>query len=90
VVSEHELAGFWRSIMDDPEARLDHRIEASKLLADRGWGKAADHKPIEDADPLGLDEARATLLEKLSRVDELAARRKSPENGSQPAVRVER
>ena len=43
----HKLAEFWLSIMDDPMRRDSDRLEASKLLADRGWGKAAVFAPQE-------------------------------------------
>jgi hypothetical protein len=29
----------------------------SRLLADRGWGKAPAFAPVEDKDPLGLEKA---------------------------------
>ena len=34
-----ELASFWLAIMNDPKQKTRDRLEASKLLADRGWGK---------------------------------------------------
>jgi hypothetical protein len=40
-----KLAAFWLSIMEDPMRRDSDRLEASKLLADRGWGKAATYEP---------------------------------------------
>jgi hypothetical protein len=59
----------------DASQKTSDRLEASRLLADRGWGKAADFKPIEDEDPLGLSDARERLLAKLASVTELAQRR---------------
>jgi hypothetical protein len=32
---------FWLNIMNDENAKTSDRLEASKLLADRGWGKTA-------------------------------------------------
>jgi len=48
-----KLAAFWLSIMEDPMRRDSDRLEASKLLADRGWGKAPTFEPL-DGDPLDL------------------------------------
>jgi hypothetical protein len=48
-----KLAEFWLSIMEDPMRRDSDRLEASRLLADRGWGKAASFEPVE-GDPLDL------------------------------------
>jgi hypothetical protein len=35
------LAQLWWDIAQNPLQRTSDRLEASKLLADRGWGKAA-------------------------------------------------
>jgi hypothetical protein len=63
-----KLAEFWLSIMEDETRRDSDRLEASKLLADRGWGKAAAYEPLE-GDPLDLavldgaaEEFRANIL----------------------------
>lgn len=48
------LAEFWLSIMEDETRRDRDRLEASKLLADRGWGKVAVYEPQED--PFDLEE----------------------------------
>src|SRR5262245_60990717 len=63
-----KLAEFWVSIMEDPLRRDSDRLEASRLLAERGWGKAAVFAPLE-ADPLDLasmeqaaEEFRAAVL----------------------------
>jgi hypothetical protein len=50
----HKLAEFWFSIMQDETRRDSDRLEASRLLADRGWGKAPTYAAIEEADPLDL------------------------------------
>jgi hypothetical protein len=34
-----EIACFWLEVMRDPENPLRQRLEASKLLAEHGWGK---------------------------------------------------
>jgi hypothetical protein len=47
---------FWWSIACDPMRRDADRLQASRLLADRGWGKAANFEPLE-GDPLGLEDA---------------------------------
>ena len=64
----HKLAEFWLSIMDDPMRRDSDRLEASRLLADRGWGKAAVFT-AQEGDPLDLagmeqaaEEFRAAIL----------------------------
>jgi hypothetical protein len=43
------LVDFWWRIVQDEKARTADRLAASKLLAERGWGKAADLAPPEDA-----------------------------------------
>jgi hypothetical protein len=50
------------------------RLEASRLLADRGWGKAASFEPLE-GDPLDLSDYEKTAEEFRARILELAARR---------------
>ena len=64
----HKLAAFWFSIMQDETRRDSDRLEASRLLADRGWGKAAQFEP-QEGDPLDLasleeaaEEFRAAVL----------------------------
>jgi hypothetical protein len=47
------VAAFWVSIMQDETRRDSDRLEASRLLADRGWGKAAAYEP-QEGDPLDL------------------------------------
>jgi hypothetical protein len=57
-----------RSLVQDETRRDRDRLEASKLLADRGWGKAAAYEP-QEGDPLDLaameqaaEEFRAAIL----------------------------
>jgi hypothetical protein len=49
------LVELWWSIASDPMRRDSDRLEATRLLADRGWGKAASFEPLE-GDPLGLED----------------------------------
>ena len=39
------------------------RLRASELLAERGWGKAPAFAAIEEADPLGLEDAERAAEE---------------------------
>ena len=62
------LVELWWSIAQDATRRDSDRLEASKLLADRGWGKAAAYQP-QEGDPLDLaaaeqaaEEFRAAIL----------------------------
>jgi hypothetical protein len=64
-----KLAEFWVSIMEDETRRDSDRLEASRILADRGWGKAPTYAAIEESDPLDLanleqaaEEFRAKIL----------------------------
>jgi Family of unknown function (DUF5681) len=50
------LAQLWWDIAQDPMRRTRDRLEASRLLADRGWGKAPAYMPIEEDNPLGLED----------------------------------
>jgi hypothetical protein len=40
------IIGFWISVMDDEDASTRDRLEASRLLADRGWGKVTTQAPL--------------------------------------------
>ena len=51
------IVEFWIVTMNDAEAKMSDRLEASRLLADRGWGKPASFQLVEDDDPLGPDQA---------------------------------
>jgi hypothetical protein len=48
------LAQIWWDIARDETRRDSDRLEASRLLADRGWGKAAVYEP-QEGDPLDLE-----------------------------------
>jgi hypothetical protein len=68
----HKLAAFWLSIMDDPMRRDSGRLEASKLLADRGWGKAAAYEPLE-GDPLDWENVEQAAEEFRAKILRLAS-----------------
>lgn len=70
-----ELATLWWSVAQDPEQKMSDRLEASRLLADRGWGKAVDFRSQDEEDPLGLTDARERLAGKLAPVVGLDDRR---------------
>jgi hypothetical protein len=50
------LVELWWQIAQDPMQRTSDRLVASRLLADRGWGKPATFEPLE-GDPLDLADA---------------------------------
>jgi hypothetical protein len=50
------LVELWWDIARDETRRDSDRLEASRLLADRGWGKAATFESLE-GDPLDLADA---------------------------------
>jgi hypothetical protein len=63
------LVQLWWDIARDETRRDRDRLEASRLLADRGWGKAPTFAAIEEEDPLDLanmeqaaEEFRAAIL----------------------------
>ena len=58
-----KLAELWWSIAQDEKRRDRDRLEASRLLADRGWGKAPTYAAIEEADPLDLANLEAAAEE---------------------------
>jgi Family of unknown function (DUF5681) len=41
------IIDFWMSVMSDRAASMRDRLEASRLLADRGWGKASAFEQLE-------------------------------------------
>lgn len=83
------LAQIMTSIATDEKETTRDRIEATKWLADRGWGKAPAYAPIEpgdDVDPLDLsnEEARLIAVDFDRKIDEVAERRKR--NEKKPAA----
>ena len=57
------LVVLWWSIAQDETRRDSDRLEASKLLAERGWGKAPAYAAIEEDNPLGLEDVEAAAEE---------------------------
>jgi hypothetical protein len=70
------LAEFWWSIVQDDTRRDRDRLEASKLLADRGWGKPAADEP-QEGDPLDLAVLEGAAEEFRARVLRLAGEAES-------------
>ena len=58
-----ERARLWWDIARDETRRDRDRLEASRLLADRGWGKAPAYVPIDEDNPLGLEDVKAAAEE---------------------------
>jgi hypothetical protein len=67
----HKLAEFWTSIMLDETRRDSDRLEASRLLAERGWGKAPAFAAME-GDPLGFEDLQEAAEDFRRRVLRLA------------------
>jgi hypothetical protein len=65
------VAQLWWDIAQDPMQRTSDRLEASKLLADRGWGKAAVFSP-QEGDPLGLEAMEQAAEEFRAKIVRLA------------------
>jgi hypothetical protein len=61
------IAEFWLTTMTDTSAKLTERLEASRLLADRGWGKASTAE-------LSDDDAGHDALMSLEEIDRHIAR----------------
>jgi hypothetical protein len=66
-----KLAEVWLSIMEDPLRRDSDRLEASRLLAERGWGTAAVYEP-QEGDPLDLGNVEEAAEEFRARILQLA------------------
>jgi hypothetical protein len=77
------LIRFWLDVMNDETARLADRLQASVLLADRGWGRAPTFAPVEDLDPLeARQEEIDTAVEAFTtEVRRLAGRGGGPPDG---------
>jgi hypothetical protein len=81
-----QLVELWWSIANDPLRRDADRLEASKLLADRGWGRAANFV-AQEGDPLGLEDAEHAAEEFRRRILRLApegAEGDAAEGGAEP------
>jgi hypothetical protein len=70
------LVQVWWDIARDETRRDRDRLEASRLLADRGWGKPANFEPLE-GDPLGLEDVEAAEFR--AKIMRLADRTESDE-----------
>ena len=57
---------------EDPDAKPSDRITAAREYLDRGWGRSASYAPVEDGNPLELENVDRVIAGGL---DELAARR---------------
>lgn len=58
------IAAFWARVMVDDSAGLSDRLEASKLLAERGWGKPVQAIDLGDQ----AAEAAASAADVVERV----------------------
>jgi hypothetical protein len=70
------LVELWWSIASDPMRRDRDRLEASRLLADRGWGKAAVFTQ-QEGDPLDLADAERAAEAFRAKISRLADRTES-------------
>lgn len=50
------LVELWIELMHDPTDKPRDRLEASRLLADRGWGKAPEFVPEPQPDESSVSE----------------------------------
>jgi hypothetical protein len=71
------LVRLWWDIARDESRRDRDRLEASRLLADRGWGKAASFEPVE-GDPFDLADAERAAEEFRRRIIRLAEKQDQP------------
>jgi hypothetical protein len=92
------LARFWWDIIGNDEWDHSMQLQASKLIADRGWGKAPEFVPIEDDDPLQPDPEEAERVHAAfdAAMREIQARRAAREEAargspdlSSPELRTE-
>ena len=77
----HRIIDFWISVMDDDTASTRDRLEASKLVADRGWGRVTAHAPLDvlraEAAPLEVD--RRPTRERMLALVKLAQELEAPD-----------
>jgi hypothetical protein len=57
------LVQLWWDIARDETRRDSDQLEASRLLAERGWGKTPTFAAIEEGDPLDLADAEKAAEE---------------------------
>jgi L-rhamnose isomerase len=75
------LPQIWWDIARDETRRDRDRLEASRLLADRGWGKAASFEPVE-GDPLDLGDVEKAAEEFRRKVMRLAESQNPDSDGA--------
>ena len=61
------LVALLLDIAEDEKARDSDRIAAIRELLDRGYGKAPEHAPIQDGDPLEMGTLEQAIAELLGR-----------------------
>jgi hypothetical protein len=71
------LVQLWWDIARDETRRDSDRLEASRLLAERGWGKAPTFGAIEEGDPLDLADAEKAAEEFTAKILRLASDQES-------------
>ena len=71
------LAQLWWDIARDETRRDQDRLEASRLLADRGWGKPAVFVE-QEGDPLDLADMEEAAEEFRRRIIRLAEKQNQP------------
>jgi hypothetical protein len=71
------LVQLWWDIARDETRRDSDRLEASRLLAERGWGKAPTFAAIEEGDPLDLADAEKAAEEFTAKILRLASDQES-------------
>lgn len=70
------IAKFWLSVLNDSDAKTSDRIDVSRLLADRGWGKAPANESPQVADDYASDARVKAAADRFKReVERLAALR---------------
>jgi hypothetical protein len=79
------LVQLWWEIARDETRRDSDRLEASRLLADRGWGKAASFERVE-GDPLYLADAERAAEEFTAKILRLADAEESQTAPEGPAA----
>jgi len=78
------IAEFWLATMNDPAAKLSERLEASRLLADRGWGKPGVFEPLEVESGLRTRLTIEEIDREIQQLEAEIAARDSPRGGPQP------
>ena len=71
--------------VDLKDVTLDQRNKAGEWLGERGYGKAPAYAPVNDGDPLDLDQTDRAIA---STLDDLAARREAKAPVGSPGTAV--